>query len=81
MNKKKLLGFWGLCRAPLTLNFSRAVWVTPPVRVEGKQPAVARHAGAYNGHQPGVVYLTEGFAYVTDHHTPRQAEHAQVKQQ
>ena len=34
--QKKLLGFGGLCRAPLTLNFSRAVWVTPPVRVYGR---------------------------------------------
>ena len=33
--QKKLLGFGGLCRAPLTSNFSRAVWVTPPVRVYG----------------------------------------------
>ena len=33
--QKKLLGFGGLCRALLTFNFSRAVWVTPPVREEG----------------------------------------------
>ena len=33
--QKKLLGFGGLCRAPLTLNFSQDVWVTPPVRVYG----------------------------------------------
>ena len=33
--QKKLLGFGGLCRAPLTSNFSQGVWVTPPVRVYG----------------------------------------------
>ena len=45
--QKKLLGFGGLCRAPLTPNFSRAVWVTPPVRVYGSVALrFLRHAHA-----------------------------------
>ena len=40
--QKKLLGFGGVCRAPLTFNFSQAVWVTPPVRLYGSNEAMLR---------------------------------------